>query len=300
MIRSFCGSGCAGKTKPLLRDASWHGKHLHWLSGAVSYGKAWKPKLKQLKRARRSRLSRRMTATAAAAPTGPGSGGKLLGPGSGRARLGETLQISGRALTGGVVEAGMPRQRRPNTNGRAKVGGQSGRQSADRRNSGSTTEPEPHSESQDLWENDHGANEEEGASHSTSSAKAPRQTLKAPDSLQRLLNHLYQELEPLEFLRIFQTLEDFYKNFKRPRGQEFTAFDTSFRAQLQRLEEIGAGLSGTTKAFWFLEKAGISPELRSRWWRQREGCMTTPSCGPRWLPSSRMSARSALTTTSRR
>ena len=89
-------------------------------------------------------------------------------------------------------------------------------------------------------------------------------SLKAADGVERLIQHLYQELEPLEFLRVFQTLEEFYKNFRRSKGQEFTAFDTSFRSQLQRLEEVGAPIAGTTKAFWFLEKSGISAELRKQ------------------------------------
>ena len=70
--------------------------------------------------------------------------------------------------------------------------------------------------------------------------------------------------EPLEFLRVFQTLEEFYKTFRRARGQEFVAFDTSFRSQLKRLDEIGASLSGITKAFWFLETAAIAAELRKQ------------------------------------
>ena len=89
-------------------------------------------------------------------------------------------------------------------------------------------------------------------------------SLKHPDGVARLLDHLWKELEPLEFLRTFQTLADFYKGFRRARGQEFVAYDMQFRRHGQRLEEIGAGLSGVTKAYWFLEKAGLSAELRKQ------------------------------------
>ena len=37
-----------------------------------------------------------------------------------------------------------------------------------------------------------------------------------------------------------------------------------FRRHAQRLDEIGAGISGVTKAYWFLEKAGLSQELRKQ------------------------------------
>ena len=90
------------------------------------------------------------------------------------------------------------------------------------------------------------------------------ESLKNQHGVNRLLDHLWQELEPLELLKVFSTLEEFYKTFKRARGQDFTSFDTAFRAQLQRLEEVGAGISGTTKAFWFVEKACISAELRKQ------------------------------------
>ena len=68
----------------------------------------------------------------------------------------------------------------------------------------------------------------------------------------------------MEFLRTFQTLADFYKGFRRAKGQEFVAYDMEFRRHNQRLEEISAGLSGVTKAYWFLEKAGLSSELRKQ------------------------------------
>ena len=92
----------------------------------------------------------------------------------------------------------------------------------------------------------------------------PLESLKHAEGVQRLLDHLWKELEPLEFLRTFQTLADFYKSFRRHKGQEFVAYDMEFRRHGQRLEEIGAGLTGVTKAYWFLEKAGLSPELRKQ------------------------------------
>ena len=92
----------------------------------------------------------------------------------------------------------------------------------------------------------------------------PLESLKHPDGVSRLLDHLWKELEPLEFLRTFQTLADFYKGFRRSKGQEFAAYDMEFRRHGQRLEEIGAGLSGVTRAYWFLEQAGLSSELRKQ------------------------------------
>ena len=92
----------------------------------------------------------------------------------------------------------------------------------------------------------------------------PLESLRHPQGVERLLQHLWSELEPLEFLRIFSTLADFYKNFRRSRGQEFVAYDMAFRMHLQRLEEINAGIDGVTKAYWFLEKAGLSAELRKQ------------------------------------
>ena len=92
----------------------------------------------------------------------------------------------------------------------------------------------------------------------------PLESLKHPEGVSRLLDHLWKELEPLEFLRTFQTLADFYKGFRRAKGQEFVAYDMEFRRHGQRLEEIGAGISGVTRAYWFLEKAGLSPELRKQ------------------------------------
>ena len=104
----------------------------------------------------------------------------------------------------------------------------------------------------------------------------PLETLKHPDGVKRLMDHLWKELEPLEFLRTFQTLADFYKGFRRQRGQEFVAYDMEFRRHNQRLEEIGAGLAGVTKAYWFLEKAGAffrtSKASCGRGWRAVRLC----------------------------
>ncbi|CAE7270794.1 RE1 [Symbiodinium sp. KB8] len=88
--------------------------------------------------------------------------------------------------------------------------------------------------------------------------------IKHPDGVKRLLQHLWQELEPLEYLRTFTTLADFYKGFKRSPGMEYITYDMEFRAHLKRLEEIGAKIEGLTQAFWFIEKAGLSGELRKQ------------------------------------
>lgn len=40
------------------------------------------------------------------------------------------------------------------------------------------------------------------------------------------------------------------------------SYDMAFRAQCKRLAECGSQIEGTTKAFWYLEKASISDELR--------------------------------------
>ena len=92
----------------------------------------------------------------------------------------------------------------------------------------------------------------------------PLESLKHPQGVERLLKHLWTELEPLEFLRVFSTLADFYKGFRRTKGQEFVAYDMAFRMHLQRLDEINAGVEGVTKAYWFLEKAGLSADLRKQ------------------------------------
>ena len=50
------------------------------------------------------------------------------------------------------------------------------------------------------------------------------QELKHEDGVRRLLKHLYQELEPLEHLRVFSTLTEFYRGFKRLPNQEFIEY----------------------------------------------------------------------------
>ncbi|CAE7692882.1 unnamed protein product, partial [Symbiodinium microadriaticum] len=62
--------------------------------------------------------------------------------------------------------------------------------------------------------------------------------------MERLLwDHLYQELEPLEHLRVFSTLTEFYRGFKRTEGDRSEDRD------------------GLNKAYWFLEKASLSEAL---------------------------------------
>lgn len=85
--------------------------------------------------------------------------------------------------------------------------------------------------------------------------------LRCSDGVEKLLQHLWSELEPLEYLKVMNTLSYFYKVFKRAKGEEFSHYDSSFRTQCLRLTEIGAPISGVCKAFWFLEKASISEEL---------------------------------------
>lgn len=88
--------------------------------------------------------------------------------------------------------------------------------------------------------------------------------LRAADGVDVLLTHLQNEIEPVEHLKVFGTLAAFFKNFRRERGQEFIEFDTSFRVQCQKLEEVGAGLTGLIKSYWFLECAAISEDLRKQ------------------------------------
>lgn len=86
--------------------------------------------------------------------------------------------------------------------------------------------------------------------------------LRSPRGVQKLLDHLWNELEPLAYLRTMNTLNYFYKEFQRGSNEEFSHYDTCFRAQCLRLTEINSPISGTTKAFWFLEKANIPEHLR--------------------------------------
>ena len=86
--------------------------------------------------------------------------------------------------------------------------------------------------------------------------------LKCAEGVDLLLQHLWAEMEPLEYLRVMQTLSHFYRVFKRQKGEEFSHYDTAFRAQCLRLAEVGSAISGITKAYWFLEKSSISEDLR--------------------------------------
>ena len=86
--------------------------------------------------------------------------------------------------------------------------------------------------------------------------------LKCDTGVEMLLKHLWGELEPLEYLRTFNVLSQFYRQFKRERGQEMTSYDMEFRSHCKRLEEVGGALTGTARAYWFLEKASISEELK--------------------------------------
>ena len=73
-----------------------------------------------------------------------------------------------------------------------------------------------------------------------------------PDGVSRSMDHLLKELEPLEFLRMLQTLADFYKSFRRSKGQEFVAYDMEFRRHGQRLEEIGGAITGVHQGLYWL------------------------------------------------
>ncbi|OLP76029.1 T-complex protein 1 subunit eta, partial [Symbiodinium microadriaticum] len=88
--------------------------------------------------------------------------------------------------------------------------------------------------------------------------------IKHPDGVERLLQHLWQELEPLEYVRTFTTLTEFYKGCRRTPGMEYLTYDMEFRTHLKRLEEVGAKVEGLNRAYWFIEKAGLSAELRKQ------------------------------------
>ena len=88
--------------------------------------------------------------------------------------------------------------------------------------------------------------------------------LKCESGVQILLDHLWAELEPLEFVRVLKTLHEFYEKFQRSRSQDFISYDTAFRTQLRLLEEVGAGLGGLTKRYWYLSKANINDDLRQK------------------------------------
>lgn len=55
-----------------------------------------------------------------------------------------------------------------------------------------------------------------------------------------MLAHLQNELEPLEHLTVCENLNSFYNHFRRAKGEQFAKYDTSYRVQLRKLEEIGA------------------------------------------------------------
>lgn len=88
--------------------------------------------------------------------------------------------------------------------------------------------------------------------------------LRSEGGVEYLLSHLQQELEPVEYIRVFETLHYFFKTFRRQKGESFVNFDMSFRSQMQKLDEVGAGLSGIVKSWWFLETAGLGQELRKQ------------------------------------
>ena len=48
------------------------------------------------------------------------------------------------------------------------------------------------------------------------------------------------------------------------RGQDVVSYDSAFRAQLKLLEEVGAGIEGLTKGYWFLAKADITEDMRQK------------------------------------
>lgn len=88
--------------------------------------------------------------------------------------------------------------------------------------------------------------------------------LRHRNGVEHLIEHLRSELEPVEFLQTFRMLTAFYKKFKRNKGESFIEFDNRFRVQLQKLKEVDAELNDLSKAFWFLETAGISDEFRKQ------------------------------------
>ena len=62
------------------------------------------------------------------------------------------------------------------------------------------------------------------------------QEFKHPKGAERLLAHLWQELEPLVHLRIFSTLSEFYRSFRRTPGQEYITFG------MDSPQEVGGNL----------------------------------------------------------
>ena len=88
--------------------------------------------------------------------------------------------------------------------------------------------------------------------------------LRTDEGVTLLMEHLRSELEPLEQLTVCETLVAFYQRFRRAKGEQFTSYDTNYRIQFGKLEEVGAPLTGVAKAFWFLQCAGISEKLRKQ------------------------------------
>lgn len=88
--------------------------------------------------------------------------------------------------------------------------------------------------------------------------------LRSANGVEYLLDHLQQELEPVEHLNTFTVIHEFFHGFKRLKGEEFVSYDTRFRGMLQKLEEIGAPLEGLVRSYWFLTCAGISADLRKQ------------------------------------
>lgn len=93
--------------------------------------------------------------------------------------------------------------------------------------------------------------------------------LGSADGVDYLLDRLQQELEPLEHMRVFSTLQRFFISCRRNRGEGFVAYD-HLRSQMQKLEEIGAGLIGIIKSWWYLERASLGPDYGSRSSRRLE------------------------------
>lgn len=90
-------------------------------------------------------------------------------------------------------------------------------------------------------------------------------TIRQEEGVSVLLDHLEKELEPLEYMKTFQVLSYFYNQFRRQRGeQKMSNYDTSFRIQCEKLQEVGSPLEGTSRAWWFLQKAGINDEIRQK------------------------------------
>jgi hypothetical protein len=82
------------------------------------------------------------------------------------------------------------------------------------------------------------------------------------DGVERLKKHLVDELEPLEFTKIAELMQEFFDDFHRAGSQEATAYDTAFRAVYGRLKEVGCELPPLVKAYFFLKKANLDKDTR--------------------------------------